>query len=118
VRRWAAEAFERVLAEANDVMNFIARVGGNLRRFHVTSDTDLSTILLARTSGWDGFKNRPNSTRAFLLKLRNMGFYAWLFSFIAFIGYLNFMSVVCLYVALAAIVVLVLYYRYLDTDAE
>jgi hypothetical protein len=32
---------------ADDVMTFIARTDGNLRRFHVKSDTDLGTILAA-----------------------------------------------------------------------
>lgn len=32
---------------ADDTMTFIARTDGNLRRFHVTSDTDLNSILAA-----------------------------------------------------------------------
>jgi hypothetical protein len=32
---------------ADDVMTFIARTDGNLRRFHVKSDTDLASVLAA-----------------------------------------------------------------------
>jgi hypothetical protein len=47
-----------------------------------------------------------------------MGFCAWLFSFMAFIGYLNFASVICLYAALAIIISLRLYYRFLYSEPE
>ena len=60
-------------------------------------------------------KSRPPYVRAFLLKLRNIGFYAWLFSFMAFIGYLNTLSVIFLYGALAVIILLAVYYRFLYT---
>jgi hypothetical protein len=94
------------------------KFGGVAVALNILAVCLLTLPALARSSGWEGFQNKPNSTRAFLLKLRSMGFYAWLFSFIAFIGYLNFMSVICLYASLVVIVVLVIYYRYLDTDAE
>ena len=35
---------------ADDTMTFIARTDGNLRRFHVKSDTDLDTVLAAATA--------------------------------------------------------------------
>jgi hypothetical protein len=34
----------------DDVMTFIARTDGNLRRFHVKSDTDLDTVLASATA--------------------------------------------------------------------
>jgi hypothetical protein len=78
----------------------------------------LTVPALGRSLKWKVFKGRPAAVKAFYDKLREFGFYSWLVSFIAFIGYLNFMSVVCVYIATAAVLILLIYYRYSKQPGE
>jgi hypothetical protein len=94
------------------------KFGGVAVALNAFSVSLLTLPALARNSGWEVFEGRPKITREFLQKLRNMGFYAWLFSFVTFIGYLNFMSVLCLYFAIAVTLGLAHYYRFLNRDPE
>ena len=89
------------------------RFGGVAIALNILSVCLLTLPALARTTGWQGFEGRPEGTRTFLRKLRDLGFYAWLVGFVTFVGYLNFLSVVCLYLAVIVTIVLALYYRFI-----
>jgi hypothetical protein len=91
------------------------KFGGLAVALNILAVCFLTLPALAKLDGPRQAKSRPPYAQAFLLKLRNIGFYAWLFSFLAFIGYLNTLSVIFLYGALAVIILLALYYRYLYT---
>jgi hypothetical protein len=94
------------------------KFGGLAVALNILAVCFLTLPALAQRESRREVKSRPPYVRAFLLKLRNIGFYAWLFSFMAFIGYLNTLSVIFLYGALAIIFLLALYYRFLYTDAK
>ena len=72
---------------------------------------------LVEYSPWDIFPGKPRTARKFLALLQNLGFLAWLFSFIVFAGYLNYASGYAVWGTFIFIIGLACYFRYLKPES-
>jgi hypothetical protein len=69
-------------------------------------------------SPWDLFPGKPRSARQFLTLLRNLGFYAWLFSFVTFACYLNRASVYAVWGTFFFFICAGVYFRYVNSETD